>query len=342
MSRIFPIGGGKGGVGKSFITANLGALFAKQGKKVVLVDLDLGGSNLHSFLGLRNPRPGLNDFLNRKVTRLDQVAEPTAMTNLHLISTANCSIEIANLYHAQKVKIIRAIIRLPYDYILMDLGPGTGFNTLDFLLTSREGLIISTPEPTSVENTIRFIKAAYYRKLKRVIKRHAFTRLVKEASDNSKDPTVKSPSDIINTLMKYDPEKGKLLQNILGELRFKFILNQFRKQIDVNLGHKIEKVCDKHFCSKFQFIGNIRYDEKVHDSLFYKNIYVDKYPYSSTAVDLRNIVKKIIGNGRDSVFVSQNRMKGVEEQKTSTHHYQMDRRSHQTNAGAMEKAPFGP
>jgi len=50
MPRIYPIGGGKGGVGKSFITANLGALLAKQGKRVVLVDLDLGGSNLHTFL----------------------------------------------------------------------------------------------------------------------------------------------------------------------------------------------------------------------------------------------------------------------------------------------------
>ena len=65
MSETYPIGGGKGGSGKSFIAANLGVLFAKQGKKVVVIDLDLGGSNLHTFLSLKSPKLGLNDFLNK-------------------------------------------------------------------------------------------------------------------------------------------------------------------------------------------------------------------------------------------------------------------------------------
>ena len=53
---IHPIAGGKGGTGKSFLAASLGTILAKQGKKILLVDLDLGASNLHTFLGLRKPR----------------------------------------------------------------------------------------------------------------------------------------------------------------------------------------------------------------------------------------------------------------------------------------------
>ena len=142
MPEIYPIGGGKGGVGKSFIVASLGALFARQGNKVVLVDLDLGGSNLHTFLGIKNPKNGIDSFLNKKVKALEQVAVPTYVPNLFIISSLHCSIEIANLFHTQKQKIIKAIKKLPFDYILLDLGAGTNFNTLDFFLTSKNGILI--------------------------------------------------------------------------------------------------------------------------------------------------------------------------------------------------------
>ena len=132
MAYILSIGGGKGGTGKSFITANLGVLLANQGRKVLLIDLDLGASNLHTLLGVKNPKPGLGQFLNKATKNLDHVIAPTMFENLSLISSMNCPLEVANLFYAQKLKIIRAIQKLPYDHILLDLGAGTNFNTLDF------------------------------------------------------------------------------------------------------------------------------------------------------------------------------------------------------------------
>ena len=142
MPEIYSIGGGKGGVGKSFISANLGALFAQRGKKVVLIDLDLGASNLHTLLGIKDAKSGINSFLNKTVKELESVAVPTNLSNLFLISSMHCSMEIANLFYAQKLKIINAIKKLPFDYILLDLGNGTNFNNLDFFLTSKEGIFI--------------------------------------------------------------------------------------------------------------------------------------------------------------------------------------------------------
>ena len=110
MSYIFPIGGGKGGIGKTFIASNIGAIFAKQGKNVVLVDLDLGGSNLHTFFGIKGVNEGLHNFLNKSQTNLSGVVESTRIPNLSIISSMNCSIEIPNLFHAQKLKIIKRII----------------------------------------------------------------------------------------------------------------------------------------------------------------------------------------------------------------------------------------
>jgi len=304
MSHIHPVGGGKGGSGKSFITANLGVLLAKQGKKVVLVDLDLGGSNLHTFLGLKNPKTGLSEFLNKGIKNLDLAVVPTAVPNLFIISSVNCSTEIPNLFYVQKQKIIKAIQKLPYDYVLLDLGAGTNFNTLDFFLTSNEGLFIVTPEPTSIENTFRFINAVYLRKLKQLLKRGDFDRVVKEITENSQNTTIKSPSDIIELVIQHDYDKGQSLKSDLNEFELKFVLNQFHKQTDATLGDKIERVCNKHFYSKFRFLENISYDERVHDSIYSKKIFVNKYPYTSTATALRSIAKKIADNGKDSILPS--------------------------------------
>ena len=304
MPEIYPIGGGKGGVGKSFIVASLGALFARQGKKVVLVDLDLGGSNLHTFLGIKNPKSGIDNFLNKGVRGLEQVAVPTYVPNLFIISSLHCPIEIANLFHTQKQKIIKAIRKLAFDYILLDLGAGTNFNTLDFFLTSKKGILILTHEPTSVENSFRFIKAVYLRRLKQIIKQHAFNSVVKNTVANSNNAVMKS-HDIIKIVLKYDPDREKFLKEKLSELRFKLIINQFRKNFDPTLGSKIETVCNRHFYSNFQFFGNISFDERVCESFLSKKLFVLKYPYTTSSIDLKNIAEKIAKTRKTTLLTSQ-------------------------------------
>jgi flagellar biosynthesis protein FlhG len=65
--RIVALGGGKGGIGKTLVSANLGIALAQRGKRVVLVDADLGGANLHTCLGLPQPAATLSDFVSKKV-----------------------------------------------------------------------------------------------------------------------------------------------------------------------------------------------------------------------------------------------------------------------------------
>ena len=83
MPEIIPIGGGKGGVGKSFIAANAGALIAKRGYRVVLVDLDLGGPNTHTFLGLKNPKGGTDSYLNKDVKTLGELVDAIKEAGKH-------------------------------------------------------------------------------------------------------------------------------------------------------------------------------------------------------------------------------------------------------------------
>ena len=296
MARIYAIGGGKGGSGKSFLAANFGALFARHGHNTVLVDLDLGGSNLHSLLGFRQVKKGLNNYLNKSVSDLSEVALPTEIPNLHLISSVDCSLEIGNLFYAQKVKIINAIHKLPFDTVLVDLGAGSTYNVLDFFLSAHEGIFVFTPEPTSIQNAVLFLKAIYLRRVKQILKQYAYSNVVKELSEESEAGLVKSPLDIVDRVMVKDPERGKLLEDELNKLVFKLVLNQYRKHVDETLGVKIEKVCNRHFHAGFQFLGNITYDERVHNSVLAKTIFAVKYPYTPTSTDLKHAADMMLKN----------------------------------------------
>lgn len=288
MPEIYPIGGGKGGVGKSFVAASLGALIAKSGSRVLLIDLDLGASNLHTLLGIKNPQHGISTFFRRRIRSLEKVAVKTNIPNLFFVSSFHCSMEIANLFYAQKLKLIKAIRKLSFDYVLLDLGAGTNFNTLDFFLTARKGICVFTPEPTSIENAFRFIKAAYLRRLKRIIKQYDFHPKVKKKVFGSTRNDYNS-ADIIDIVSTIDPDNEQMLSDHLEGFTFKFILNQFRKNSDSTLGEKVEIVCNRHFYSPFEYIGSIGFDERVLGAVFSKKLYIQKYPYTSTSVDLKNI-----------------------------------------------------
>jgi len=201
--------------------------------------------------------------------------------------------EVANLYYQQKVRIVKALQTLRYDYVLLDLGAGTSFNTLDFFFTSNLGIMVFTPEPTSVENTIWFIRAVYLRKLKLLMKKHSFHSAVKESVDAAHQGRLNTP-DIIDRVLRYDPEKEALLRDSLAQFKFSMILNQFRKTNDAALGEKLKIVCNRHFYSDFEFLGNIGYDDRVHDSINLKKLFVHKYPYTETATDLKGITQGLV------------------------------------------------
>ena len=75
MARVISVASGKGGVGKSVVSANLALVLASKGKQVVLADLDIGGADAHVLVGLLNPALTLTDFLNHRVEQLDDLAQ---------------------------------------------------------------------------------------------------------------------------------------------------------------------------------------------------------------------------------------------------------------------------
>ena len=294
MSHIWPIGGGKGGTGKSFLTGNLGILLAKHGYTTLVVDIDFGTANLHTILGIPHPEKSISDFINKKVGTLEETIVDTNIPNLYFISSALNKLDISNIAHEQKMKLLRSITKLPYEYILLDLGAGTSFNTIDFFMISNSGILVTTSEPTSIENIYRLIRSVYIRKIRKELKAHNFRFLAQEAVKKDSRATESNPEVLLYTMKEIDPERGQILEHSLRDFDFLLVLNQLRKQDDPNIGALICKIIEKHLALKIHFIGNISFDDHVHNSVCKKIPFLIIYPYTQTASDIRRCYENMV------------------------------------------------
>ena len=162
--QIIPIASGKGGVGKSLVAANLAIALAQAGRRVVLADLDLGGSNLHLILGLRGIPYGIGTYFNSPEMDFEDIIIDTDVDNLRFIPGDSEIPGMANLKLQQKRSLIKNLLALTEtDVLIIDLGAGTSTNTIDFFLMSGQGVIITTPTLTSTLNAYFFLKNAVFR-----------------------------------------------------------------------------------------------------------------------------------------------------------------------------------
>lgn len=293
MVHIWPIGGGKGGSGKSFLASSLGRLLAKSGKKTLLIDLDLGAANLHTMVSVPYPEKCFSDFIINKIKSLEDTVLETPFPNLFLISGAHDSLDIANLPYDKKKKTLRAISKLQYEYIVLDLGAGTAFNTLDFFLASRNGIFITTPEPTSIENVYRLMRAIYLRRIRHFFSATDFKALEKKVKQHMGEDSFNKPEHIVSVVRKEYPEKYDLIKKDFQSFEFKLILNQLRKQDNPALGEQICRIIKKHLGFSVDFAGNIAYDEHVHDAICQRLCFLDRYPHTRAANDLRELNRKM-------------------------------------------------
>ena len=280
-SILVAVGGGKGGVGKSFISSNLGIFLANMGFDTVLVDCDLGAPNLHTALGEDPPKINFHDYLAGKIDKISDAAMSTRFPKLRLISGGNDHQELANISVLDQSRFMSAVHQLPADFTILDLSAGTHNTTLDFMVMAHRHIIALTPDPTSIENAYRFMKAAFYRKIKRYERQLQLDELVKTLMKNQEQNNIRVPADLINSIIKLEPKKGVELKHLMDQLRFDVVINQTRGTKEVMIGQSIEAVCRKYFGSKTSLLGHIEYDNAVWHALRKRKPLILEYPNSA-------------------------------------------------------------
>jgi flagellar biosynthesis protein FlhG len=287
------VGGGKGGIGKSVITSSLAVALAGRGQRCVLVDADFGGANLHTILGVPNPRRTLSHFLSGEVANLADVMSPTNTPNLWLVSGTRGMLDIANLKQSQKQKLLRHIQALAIDHVFLDLSAGSAYNALDFFLAARRAIVTVVPEPTSIENAYHFLKAAFFRSLRRAARRSPVRAAIGRVLEERARRRVRSPHELISEVAAIDPEAGRLLAASARAFSPMLIVNQARTPEHRSLGREISAACRSYLGTEVEYLGALERDACVDDAIVRREPVLRLHPGCGFALDLEVIVDRL-------------------------------------------------
>lgn len=292
--KVWAIGGGKGGSGKTLFTANLGVGLARMGEEVIVVDSDLGGANLHTLLGIKYVKHNLNDYLNN-TCKIDEVIMPTSVKGLKLISGTNGVLGAANPYFSQKTKMINCFKNLKADYVIVDLGAGSSYNVLDFFNAADEKIVIACPEPTSIQNVYGFLKSAIYRKLSRTFSHNP---QLKELITYAVNPKNGKRAGTINELSRfiYDADKAshKIFKKTINDYRPCIIMNMLKNKGEQNIAQSLNLAAKKFLNLEINYLGFLQSDSLIPESVKAMTPFMKMRPGTPVSSSLNKIIKRLV------------------------------------------------
>jgi flagellar biosynthesis protein FlhG len=291
--HIWAVAGGKGGIGKSFVAANLGIALSERGKRVIVVDADLGGANLHTFLGIPQPTRGLDDFMREGMRSIRGVITETGIPNLHLIAGVHDLPTLSTPKQSQKQKIIRHICSLDADHIILDLATGMASYVFDFFLVSENGILLCTPEPTSLENAYQFIRGVYFHRWMNMATDKEVRKLIEKAMDGNNPEGIRTPFDLLARIEQVDQEVGEMFKRTMKGFRPRLIINQARNRKEAELGFAVRSACRKYFGLELSYLGYILYDSTVYLTVQRGQPFFLDYPSSDVTECIRGIASRM-------------------------------------------------
>lgn len=293
--HIIPVASGKGGVGKSLVSANLAIALAQAGKRVVLADLDLGGSNLHLILGVPAGGASLGSFLSDKAADFRSVIQTTDTPNLSFIPGDAEIPGLANLHAAQKRMLTRRLGALEADFLVLDLGAGTGRNMLDFFLLSGQGIVVTTPTPTATVNAYLFLKNVIFRILHNTVGRKGpgaeFLHTLMH--DKARLKSVYLP-DIVRELRNHAPKAAAEYEQRIRRFRPRVIVNMIEDPRDAEKVNRLRHSTQQYLGIDLLHLGIVYRDDLQNTALSARIPIVRYKPQSVLSQAIYRIAEKVV------------------------------------------------
>jgi flagellar biosynthesis protein FlhG len=300
--RLVAVGGGKGGVGKSLLVANLAVAIAEEGLPVVAVDSDLPGANLHTCLGVPLPRASLAHFVTGREHDLGKLVVDTPVENLRLLGAGGGHPGFVPLRASRRAELAEALRRLPCAVVILDVAAGTHPEVIDFFTLGDLGVLVLVPEPTALENAYAFLRAALYRRVRAALLADEARERVEQAMDPLNERGIRTPLDLWRELHALDPAEGERFSEVLRSFRPALLVNQVRTVEDIRLGFQAASVCRKYFGLETEYLGYLNHDEAVRRAVVARQPLVRAFPQSDASVYVRRIARKLLaglrGRGR--------------------------------------------
>jgi flagellar biosynthesis protein FlhG len=291
---VWAIGGGKGGVGKSVVTSSLAAAMAGMGRRVAVIDADLGAANLHTLLGAARPRVTLSHFLTGEIDSLAEAMVQTSVPNLWLVSGNQALLEMANPKRREKELLIRQIGELDVDVVLLDLGAGSAFNVLDLFLLARRGLVVVTPEPTAIENAEHFLRAAAYRSLRFVARRPEVQAAIAHLRETHHKRRVRSAQELIALVREIDPAAAKPLEERARTFAPMLIVNQVQSVEHRRTGPELVESCRDRLGVSIELAASLESDPSVRAAVEQRQPAVQAFPVCRFSRQIEGLARRLL------------------------------------------------
>lgn len=292
--QIIPIASGKGGVGKSLLSANLAIALGQAGKKVVLADLDLGASNLHLVIGQISPKMGIGTFLSGEHT-FEEIIQPTDYENVSFIAGDTEITGLSALKVYQKNSLIKHFNSLDADYLIIDLGAGTHLTILDLFLLSPQGIVVTAPTVTATLNGYLFLKNSVFRLMSATFKKgtKASDYLEKLRNDATSLQRLYIPK-LIEAISVIDPENAAKFKERLSQFKPRLIVNMIDEPKDADKANKIRRSCQQYLGIDPESLG-IMYRDTLQDRALSSRLPVIVYkPNAVLSQAIYRIAEKIL------------------------------------------------
>ena len=289
LRRVIAVGGGRGGVGKTLLTVNLGVYFAQLGREVVVCDTDPFGSNLHAVLGLETPPLVTSEALE------EGKAKPvsTIVPGLSILPTAYDPMTATPIRPSRGSHWARQIEKLDVDYVLLNLGASTTASTLDLFLQADVGICVTAPEPLAIETTYRFARALYLRVLRRALTKERFKlRLVERVI--AALPPLAPPPAIVAEIKRYDDGVAKMAAEEMRRVAAHLVVGQTRLRSDLDLGPSMALIAERFLGITLDYLGHIEHDDAVWLTVRRRQPLLIDSPTSKSARNIERVARRIL------------------------------------------------
>jgi flagellar biosynthesis protein FlhG len=219
---------------------------------------------------------------------------PTAYPNLQIIGGAKDDLKITQSSQERFQLLLSQIRQIKAEFIILDLGAGTNRYTLDFFNLADVRIITALPEPTSIENAYRFMKASYYQHLLENPKFAPIRTLIEAAMTPSNALGILSPQHLLTEVNFQNPDLAQELKRSIKDWKVSLVINQSRSQSDVDVGFSMKSVARKYFGIELDFLGYIEYEPNVWQSVRRLRPILAEFPNSRIAIHIDRIVNYLL------------------------------------------------
>lgn len=289
-AKVWVVAAGKGGVGKTFTASSIGITLSKLNYKVLIVDFDISGANLHTNFGLALAKKNLLNYFESKES-LEAVTQPTQVPRLSIIQGFWDSWTSPQITPEQAKQLVDDCKNSSYDYVVFDMGPGASPVHLEMFYQADEKILVSSAEPTAVEKNYRFIEAFICRSLKENMNKDQQLSLMKCLSEYRQ--THKTGYFSFREYLKKSTGMEFDMFEQLEKTPVRLIVNSCRSRLDEDLGYSVKSVCNKYFDFNIDYVGSIDFDNAVWQSVRGREPVLIEKPFTPLAGQFLSICKQL-------------------------------------------------